>query len=227
MKKLKSLVVLDLMSGKQQMTILGMVILAIQIFAMAFLANSIWASIVFGVFLGLMLNNSTFYYAEKGNTDTLYATLGLSRNIVVTNRYVSALILCIGSIAFSLPFTALGYSAALLAGFQHEVVFSPQVWVFFSIVLFVANAIQLPIYFKLGFSEAKFTALAIPLLLIMALAAVVSGAFFYSANNGVSFEHLFDVFNSVGFMAIAVLILIVVIFVSYRLSLLFYQKRDF
>jgi hypothetical protein len=227
MKTKKSLVMLDLMSIKKQLSTLNLILLAIQVFAVAFFANSVWIAIVLGVFLGLMLNNSTFYYAEIGNTDTLYTILGLSRTIVVTNRYLSALTVCLGSIIFCLPFCVLGYFAALLAGFQHGVVFSPQIWVFFSIILLSSNVIQLPIYFKLGFSKAKFTALAVPFLLYLALVAVVSYIIFHSAKNGVSLKPLMNAFNSVGFRAVTVLVLVIVVLVSYRLSLKFYQKRDF
>jgi hypothetical protein len=227
MKKLRSLITLDLMSIKQQLTIFGVVLYAVQAFAIAFMANSVWAAIVLGALYGIMLNNSTFYYAEKSNTDALCATLGLGRNIVVRNRYLSALVLSAGSIIFCLPLSLLGDFAALHVGFQHGIVFSPQIWVFSSTVLFIANAIQLPIYFKLGFSKAKSIAIAIPVLLIMALPAAFAYAVRYSLDNGISLEPLVSIFNSAGFMATAVMVLLVVVSVSYRLSLLFYRKRSF
>jgi uncharacterized protein involved in cysteine biosynthesis len=86
---------------------------------------------------------------------------------------------------------------------------------------------QLSIYFKLGFSKARNIAISIPVLALMALSGVFSYTIFKSINEGTSLEPVVDFLNSVGFMAIIVLVLAVAVVISYRFSLSFHQKQDF
>ena len=94
-----------------------------------------------------------FSVGEKNGTDTLYSTLPITKKNIVSGRYAFTIILNLIMLAVSLV-----VSIGLLTVFSREFVLLEVLltaficFAFFSLV----EAIQLPIYFKFGYTKAKF-----------------------------------------------------------------------
>lgn len=125
---------------------------------------------------GIILLSYPFVIGEKNNMDNFYGTLSINRGTIVRGRYifcilfgiinvVMGVILCLGvNAVFSLN-TSIG-----------EILFAASI--VFSIYIIMA-AIQMPMYFKLGYSKAKFYAMipifVIPMVIGMLKPAVEGG----------------------------------------------------
>lgn len=174
--------------------------------------------------MSLMLTMSyPFTISEKNGLDILYGTLSLSRRTMVLGRYLFVLaleVLCVLMVfvcAFSLSkvvgipfvFAEMAMSLCLLSGI-------------FSMVV----AVQYPIYFKYGYTKARFLAMA-PLLLVF-FAVIQLPTFAKLFNWGMSWEGIFaGMMNSPWTMyAMPVAIGLVCLGLSCLLSCRIYVKRD-
>lgn len=164
-----------------------------------------------------------FAVGDKNGIDTLYCTLPISKKDVVIGRYVFSLLLnlIVGAIAFiasALLMTVRGQ------GFNGQATFLVILLCF---ALFTTvQAIQLPIYFKLGYAKAKLFAnmpfIAFPAIVVMILA--------YLGEKNMM-RHLESIFSQVQanvFITalIAAVIWGLVMSVSGMLSYRFYRKRE-
>ena len=182
------------------------------------------ASISMIMAFGFTYISYPFAVGEKNGIDALYATLPITRKTVVAGRYVFSLILNILVAAIGV-LTILVFSVVFKAEFAAiEILMVTLV----SIVIFgVIQAMQLPIYFKLGYAKAKFAAF-LPFGLVPLLVLILSrlstqmdfGALFSAAVAWIS--------NNLGIFGIwCALIWAVGIVLSYFVSVRFYLKREF
>jgi ABC-type transport system involved in multi-copper enzyme maturation permease subunit len=197
---------------------------AVSIFVI-FASGNIFAGIGVGLMFGTLSVSYPFAIEEKSNMDALYITLALSRRTVVMGRYIFSLLanICAAGFALLLPLVicllapGIGLSFGVdgtLAGFA------------FLVPLFVlVQAAQIPAFFKLGYTKAKIISI-VPFIVIMAavmgfaslaghLALDLSPALFWLEN------------NVPAVCVFAGLTLALLIYLSYRISLAFYNKRDF
>lgn len=166
-------------------------------------------------------------YLTKKNLliiDSLYTVLSIERKTVVSGRYLFTLVLniCFGLLAYAFSFIG---SLLLQKEFNSNEALMVTIVVF--LVYSIIQAIQLPIYFKLGYTKAKFIAY-LPFiglfLLFMGFSGLVkklelqkqAGNFFawFSGNPELS-----------AFFGIASWL--VIFGISYSVSLAYYKKRDF
>jgi len=165
-----------------------------------------------------------FILGEKNNIDVLYTTLPIRRKTVVLGRYLFALIIDMATGLFTLAF-----SLVVLSVMQTDfsVVESVAAMLVIFTVFSIMQAIQLPIYFKLGYTKAKF--LAYLPFVVLPLAVFAASNLFADFISIQQLEAAFDWFAAhVLLMALAgVVMWIGIQALSYRISLSFYEKRDF
>ena len=181
-------------------------------------------AIIFVMALATVYISYPFLIGEKSNLDALYATLSIKRSTVVSGRYLFALVLdiSVGLLVFIL-------SSVVLIVMQEEfsVIASLSVVLISFYVFSFIQAFQLPIYFRSSYAKAKIIG-ALPLFIF--LLVVMAGAFImldtFSAEE---IEALFDwlAANTLVVAIVAAAIWLAVMGVSYKISLLFYEKRDF
>jgi hypothetical protein len=228
MNKIKSFVRLDFVTVKPYFTIKNLLIYVAIAVYMAIMSKNISSSIGVGMMLATMFVSYPFTLAEKNNMDALYVTLGVDRKTVVKGRYVFALLLNLCAVVFVSAFslTALGFINSL--GNVEELWGTLGATLALSAVFLVVQATQIPMYFKLGYTKAKFMSI-LPFFMIMAFVGylVMSG----QQGDGMPdwaitfFQNLVEDLWAIGVVAVA--FLAAVVFVSYKLSLAFYRKREF
>ena len=137
------------------------------------------------------------------------------------DMYTMLLNICIVLAVFAVSvIVTLAYG---IFGHKLQVAVSGSVLLFMPVLFMVLQAVQLPLYFKFGYTKAKYTSI-IPFAALMAGYMVLTG--FLGGISGLD-ETLNNVFaNRFAYIAVDAAFLVIV-FASYRLSLLFYKKREF
>ena len=224
MNKAISFVKLDIITVKPYMTLKNLIILICLPVFLMWANNSIpFAAGIIMVF-GALFISYPFAVGEKNGIDALYATLSIARNTVVLGRYLFALTLnlCTGTLGFILAYLS---SAVLKIDFQigETVLIILVLFAAYSIV----HAFQLPIYFKLGYTKAKFSAY-IPLMVLPLMMITISSLIQNSdVTATLSAIPAWIDKNSLLFLTACVLLWIALEIISYRVSLAYYRKRDF
>jgi len=172
---------------------------------------------------------ATYPFAAGNNgLDYLYATLGLTRRFVVTGRYFFALFM---GILVMVIFFIIGMATATILGDAINVVDLVKILLMTFLITLLTIALNLPLLFKMGFKNAKSFATMFPLVLILVLMFAM-----HIFGDGLPnfIENLsqdiggFAISNAVNPIIIAVIIIwILLMACSYKLSLFFYSRRDF
>ena len=180
--------------------------------------------------IGLLMSFAALYASypfaigEKSNIDVLYTTLSIPRNTVVMGRYLFALTLDMlaGFFTFSLSYVVLSVMQR-----EVDVIATlsaiPVMFFVFSLI----QAIQLPMYFKLSYTKARF--IAYMPFIVLPLAIGVGSSFFKDILGSEQIIRLYGwlVVNPYKVALISLAIWLACMAISYRLSLYFYAKRDF
>jgi hypothetical protein len=229
MNKLKAFARLDFMTVKPYFTARNLLILgAVAVFLSA-VNGMVQMSIGIGFMLGTLFISYPFAVGEKNNMDALYATISVNRKTVVLGRYLFTFLLNICAIVFSLVFAAFGVVGAQFANvFQgSDSGDSLALILALSGLLVLTQTVQLPILFKLGYTKAKFVSI-VPFALFMGCyAASVSLTKESGSLAGLSAALAGILSNGALTSMLAALLLAVAVYVSYRLSVAFYSKREF
>ena len=226
MSKLKSFLWLDFLTVKPYFTVRIMLIFPVLAFVLAAATGNVSSAIGVGVMLGPLFVSYPFAVGEKSNLDALYLILSIGRKTVVLGRYFFALSLNVCAVIFSFIFAMAGLFTARIANFGNR--HGEAFWMVLLLAALVAviQAIQLPIFFKFGYAKSKFLSL-IPFFVIL-----TGWSVFVSMGSDIDFlgnftGFLINTLSTSGIIALGVLVLLLLIFVSYRLSLSFYKKREF
>ena len=225
MIKALSFVRLDLLTVKPYLTKKNMFILIlIPLVMMSSTRNYVVGIIMVLMIFAAMYTDYPFASCERYNLDVLYSTLSIKRNTVVLGRYLfnAALIILIGIYSFvasHIIFFIVGESINI----SELMIVIPVLLIAFSFI----RAVQLPIYFKLSYSKAKFYA-KLPIL-ILPMAFLIFPAFFSSIlSSGFTVYIQYWYSNN---LPIAVLLSCAawfgLVYISYRISVSFYRKREF
>jgi len=204
---------------------LALLICPLLIFFVGYITSQILV-VPFSIWVVLSYSTNPFYSEEKGELNNLFLTLPVKRRQIVAARYVFSLILLLLGVLMGI---------AIMPVVRH---FSNSMWwlsvesniaiVAISVLLFaVFNLFMFPILFKLGYKKGKVWGLYLPAVVFIVI------YFGYDIIMRVSDRNItldFLVFAgenmllvSGGVMLLAVLILLL----SYRLSLRVYLRRDF
>lgn len=214
---------LDLLTIKPYLTLKNLIIfLLIAVFISLYTRSS---GSVIGIFMamGALYVSYPFAVGEQNGIDTLYATLTLNRNNVVSGRYVFALFVDVmaGLLAFVASFGVLAVMNIRFDPLEALAVFIGTFLIFSFI-----QAFQLPIYFKLGYARAKILAY-LPFMGVF-LFITLMGVFYQGSNLSQLLTAVSEWVAANPFLLAFILIAVwcVIMGLSYRLSLRFYQNRD-
>lgn len=107
-----------------------------------------------------------FLMDERGRLDILYATLPISRTTVVVGRYVTSIVVYVLAAAVGNAITLL---APEFGGAPTHPAFLALVNVAGFIVAALGLAIQLPVFFAIGFTKARFASLLPAIAVLVAI----------------------------------------------------------
>jgi len=147
----------------------------------------------------------------------------------VLARYLYSLITNCFTIIFFYIISAAGLLVSMITGNEVDLRISAATVFLLVLLMAVVEAFQLPAFFKLGYSKAKFFS-------VVPFAVVAAGIFAITAIERIglidsaSEDNIINFIISIphGFViAAACLLIFAVLYVSYRLSLRFYRKREF
>ncbi|MDR2700725.1 MAG: ABC-2 transporter permease [Nitrososphaerota archaeon] len=225
MTNLKNFIQLNFMTAKPYFTVKTLLIISMVILFQAIMTGSVFSEIGVGALLGTLFMGYPFASAEKNNLDTLYATLSIKRKAVVAGRYLFALLLNGGTILFAFVLASAGLYFVGAVGFSYSSIGVSQIepWIMLAAMFIGIQAIQLPIYFKVGYAKAKF-------LSIVPFVALIAGYFMFLNVSDVSAGPIgfFDKLAVTGLVVPAIVVVLVgIMFISYGLSAGFYKKREF
>jgi len=223
MKKALKFVRLDFITVKPYLTLKNLIIFLI-VPIILILSSGVDVSVIsmFMVFAALYVSYP-FAVGEKCGMDALYPTLSIGRGTVVLGRYLFALVfnLCAGVFAciyLFVVFTIMQRNFDVL----ESLVVALVSFIIFSFI----QAIQLPIYFKLGYTKAKMLAY-MPFIgffaVIYAFSKLVSSSFISQMAALINWVAA-NTFISV---AVGVIIWIGIMIISCKISIMLYNKRDF
>ena len=224
MNKALSFIRLDFITVKPYLTVKNLCIFVGVALIMLIANNSASGAIGLIMASAALYASYPFAIGEKNNIDVLYTTLSINRNTVVLGRYLFALSLDIlaGLSTFILSFVVL---TIMQKDFVVIEVLSaiPILFLVFSVI----QSVQLPIYFKLNYTKAKFIAY-IPFVVLPL--AIMTGSNFF--NNAFSLDKIVGLFewftvNPLTTALVVGAIWLGIMLLSYKVSVSLYQKRDF
>ena len=224
MNKALTFVRLDCVTIKPYLTLKNLLILVGVSVIMSLNGNSVSTTIGLVMLFGSLYVSYPFAVGEKRGIDALYATLSITRGTVVLGRYLFSLLLNICAGILSCVMVSV-LSLALKTTFD-----ALETILIVLVVLAICSAIQafqLPIYFKLGYSKAKFAAYLPFLIFPLAAFGLSSIPESSGAMNALLHIPLWINENPVIFSVICAALWLAIIMVSYRMSLAAYKKRDF
>lgn len=216
-----SVVKLDLITIRQYLSLKNLALYAGVVIVFGFMFEDFTFALAIMMVYGMFYCSYPFVVAEKTQMDLLYSSLPIRRNNLVYGRYLFALCMNLFFAAFALVLV-IGASLVLQKEINFTIILSTlgACFLIFSLV----EAIQLPIYFKVGYTKAKIIAM-MPLLLLPL--AVVGGSQLFEGNPDLLFYLERIVTNPLPAVCMLVLILVIFTAVSIGLSCKFYQTREF
>ena len=222
MNKVLSFVKLDLITIKPYLTWKQLLIFSFA--PIALIINSAMTTATFTVFMifgmfGMIFSGYPFAIGEKSTIDSLYIVLSIKRNTVVFGRYIFVLIFNLFAVlfAYGLTFTAFVIQKQAF-DFKQTLI---TMLIFFTVYTII-QAVQLPIMFKFGYAKAKF-------LVFLPFACIPAIIYLFGGKLSEKISELFSWFaknQSLGVM-LAAAVWLALMTISYRISLSFYNKRDF
>ena len=201
-----------------------MLYIAVMLFLTIMIGESSFG-IVIGIWIATMFIGYSFTVGDKCNMDALYVTLSVDRQTVVLGRYVFTFLLNVCTILSAYVVATVGIFAAQIAGYASGTEFA--LWAIIPMVAFILiiQALQLPLYFRFGYTKAKFISVLPNIAMIAGIMAF--GALNRSTEISSRIDEFINPTSSGWLTAGAVLALCFVVFISFRLSLAFYRKREF
>jgi hypothetical protein len=228
MHKLGAFIRLDFGTIKPYLTLKNLLIFGAVAMFLSAVNGSVPMSLGIGFMLGTLFTGYPFAIGEKCNLDALYTTLAVDRKTVVLGRYLFVLLLNMGCVLFSVVFAALGvFGTRALGVLQGGGGASIGAIALLSGVLLLVQMVQLPMFFQMGYTRAKFMSV-LPFALIMgAFAAFTTLAQESGIAAGLSdaLQGLFG--NEASLVVIVAAALALITLCSYRWSVSAYGKRAF
>ena len=223
MNKLISFVRMDFLTIKPYLTLRNMPLFLLLVFFLAMLTDGINAGISLGIMISTLMISYPFQVGEKNSLDALYITLSINRRTVVLGRFLFVFVFNVCTIVLSLVVATAAQLFSQLIGYGNATSGFSWLVLLLGAAFLIVQAIQLPIYFKLGYSRAKFLSV-VPLVVIISSYLAIS---MLSGADTTSTLPLLDPLYGAGLAVLAVVALAAVVFVSYRLSALLYRGREF
>lgn len=224
MSKTLSFVRLDFITVKPYLTIKNLLLFITMALIMTIGTDTSASAIGFLMVYAAIYVSYPFAVGEKNGIDALYATLSIKRSTVVLGRYLFALIVdvCAGLLAYVFTFLVM---IVMQKNFNAEESFIVLLVVF--LIYSVIQAVQLPIFFKLGYAKAKF--LSYLPFIGLSLLIMISTNFTKDVALINQLIKCFGWFVANPIMAVlcGVVIWLVIMVISYQAACNHYNKRDF
>ncbi len=225
MTKLKEMVRLDYMTARPYFTIKNLLIFSAVALFLTAMSDHISSGMGVGLMIATLFVGYPFALSEKSNLDALYTTLSVKRKTVVQGRYIFTLLLNICAVLFSFILATAGLlvakAAGLSAGIGGAGYFTSTLSL--SVVFILVQCIQLPVFFKLGYTKAR-------VLSIVPFAVMTAGYMVFLAMRNISagLAELLDTLSISGMIIpLLIAVIAIIVLVSYNLSVAFYKKREF
>ena len=224
MNKTLSFIRLDFITVKPYLTLKNLLIFMGVALILLIANNDVTGVIAILMAFSALYASYPFAIGEKSNIDILYATLSIKRNTVVLGRYLF-------SITFDILVGFLAYIFSLIVLTIMQKKFGAIESLFTILIMFIVfnviKAIQLPLFFKLGYTKAKLLAY---LPFIVLPSAILIGSNLIS--DVFSFELIVSLFkwfaaNFTATVCLGIVVWLGIMFVSYKISLSLYKKREF
>jgi hypothetical protein len=218
---------LDFMTMKSYFSVTNLLIYAAVTLFLTIMFGNAASGVGVGIMVAALSVSYPFAIGEKSNLDALYTTLSVKRKTVVVGRYLFALLLNICAVLFAFVLAFLGLFVAEMTGMIEPK--ENMVWILAALaaMFVVTQTIQLPLFFKFGYTKARFFSI-VPFAAVWALSFALA-ALAKSAGSPGTLPEVFTQLanNSVLLVLLSLVILALLVFASYRLSLSFYRKREF
>lgn len=167
---------------------------------------------VYSVVLGGMIPVTLISYDEKSSWNTYSLTMPYTRAQIVSEKYIVTMIILAVSVI------SLGIGLVVRAEMSKAVnlnsVFAALGML--SVVGVITPSIMLPVIFKFGVDKGRFVYYIIIVALSSGIASIME------INKRMNFN-----FNTFMFIILSIVIPFIIMAVSWRLSIMFYEKRDF
>lgn len=204
---------LDFFTMKSQAVLYAIMVLIIVMFSI--MDSSIIVSFITGAWFTALMASNIFIIQEKNNLNRLYGSVSVELKDIVLGRYIFAF----SNYAISLV-TVIAVSL-IVSLFRDMFIDVSDILLGFSLSLLIYSiitGIQMPLFFKLGYTKAKMWAV-VPFLIVMLLVIIPSfitvlSTFVQSVMSNQS------MIIAVGIVASCVIQLI-----SYKIAVIAYRKR--
>lgn len=214
---IKKLIKLDLISIKPYFTLKNFIIMTVLAFFYMRLMNSPSVMMSVTMMFAMIYSSYPFLVGEDSGIDGLYKIFSINYKDVVVGRYILAGILYIMTSLIALIFY-------LVITFMKNIPMSSDILltcVINFVVYAIITSLQYPIFFKHGYTKAKTYAL-MPIFVI-GIIVMAAGFFIKDFNKILAFLDQNRLIFLISFFILA----IIVMFVSIKLAIKFYKKRDF
>ena len=219
---------LDAITVRPYLTLKNIIILfALPVF-LIFTTQSLQMPIMMTFLYCSMFATYPFMVGDKNGIDALYCTLPMLRRAVVAGRYLFTLALLLFAGAFTLLLAGL---ASLLPGISLSAPVFVGILAGMLAWLLLSNAITLPVYFKVGYTRAKFFSY-LPYFIIPLAVLIITSLLPRLATQAELETLLLSaaawLSQNLWLLVLgAVVILAALYYASYKLAAHFYQKRSF
>ncbi|MGL6200342.1 MAG: ABC-2 transporter permease [Lachnospiraceae bacterium] len=214
---------LDFITVKPYLTLKNLIIFLI-VPIILILSSDVGASVIsmFMMFAALYVGYP-FAVGEKSDIDALYTTLSIGRGTVVLGRYLYALVFNISAVVFACIYLFVVFT---IMQRNFDILESLVVALVSFIIFSIIQAIQLPIYFKLGYAKAKMLAY-LPFIgffvVIYAFTKLVSTSYMSQIAAFINWVAA----NSFITAAVGIIIWLGIMVISCMVSIALYKKQDF
>jgi len=227
MEKIKPFIRLDFITVKPYFTLKYLLIFAAACFVVTLSSPEMGIPIF--IIYSTISAVYPFAVSEKSAIENLYISLSVKRETVVLGRYLFTFTLDVLAVIIAFIYSYLVYIIFVLLNGFGDGFDAKKMLIIVTIMLMVCTliqAIQLPIFFKIGYARAKFLSY-LPFMAMFILAALIvkdvltnENSWFIKTLGWIGGNQILA-----GFAGVAAWFAIMI--VSYRLSVVFYKKRDF
>ncbi len=225
MTNLKNFIVLDYLTVKPYFTIKNLLIFSFVALFLTTMSHDISSGIGVGLMIATLLLGYPFAIGEKSNLDALYTTLSIKKKEVVKGRFMFALIINICAIVFSNVLAVAGLYISRIGGFATDIGVGgyAESLLILSLIFIFTQAVQIPFFFKLGYTKAKVLSIIPFIILMLGFMAFLN----IKSINIWLVEGLESLSIKGMIVPLAALSFVIIVGLSYCLSVKFYKKREF
>ena len=224
MRKVLIFARLDLLTIKSYLTWKVMLLFAAVCAAVGYGTGDTAVIVGLCMLYGVIFSSYPFAVGEKSALDTLYITLPVSKKQIVAGRYLFSFCLTLTALALS---CILSFILMTVLGKEFDLALTLISALVCFLLFSLIEAIQMPIYYKFGYTKAKFLT-HIPLIAFPAATIIVStlvgkNNLMPLVTNAMAWVEANMALTSI----FAVVLWVVIMFSSAALSYRLYRKREF